>query len=414
MNLKKQIFSYAFINMINASVPFMLLPILTKYLEPSDYGILSLIQLLMMISLPLVLFNTHGLLTIEYSKMQNDEFKIFLSTIVWIPIFGFFILESLFLVCKNQIIEYFHIPSEYILYIPFIVLFQAIPTIVPLVFQAKKDPVSFGKYKISMSVLNLLLSMLFVIVLLYSWEGRVLGIAFSFAIFTVIGIIVLLRLDLLKMAFDIDYLKDALKFGIPLIPHTIAGIFLSMSDRVFLSNMLGTYEVGIYSVAFQVSSIVLIVMSSINQAWAPNLYEKLNNNPTDTDKVHLVKTTYKIMGIMLGVVVVFIFFSSFIFDIFIDKSYHEAKNISIYIAIAFLFQGFYFMFTNYIFYSKKTKILSYITLTSVLFVCIFNYMFIQFFGIVGSAYALILVWIVQFFIISFVSNKVYSMPWRLL
>lgn len=54
----------------------------------------------------------------------------------------------------------------------------------------------------------------------------------------------------------------------------------------------------VYSVAFQIASAVTIVLSSINQAWAPNLFEKLNNNPTQEDKKDIVKTTYKIMGVM--------------------------------------------------------------------------------------------------------------------
>jgi len=81
--------------------------------------------------------------------------------------------------------------------------------------------------------------------------------------------------------------------------------------------------------------------------------------------------------------------------------------------VAFLFQGFYFMVTNYIFYSKKTYVLSIITITSVIFISILNYFLILKIGILGSAYAMLSIWIFQFLIVFCFSNKIYPMPWRI-
>jgi len=413
LSIKKQILSYSSVNIINAAVPFLLLPILTKYLSPADYGILSMIQLLMLISLPIVLMNTQGLLTIEYSRFSFEDFQALVSTIIWIPIIGFLFLEAIFFIFKSYIIEYFHISTSFVYFIPFFVLLQAIPTIVPIIFQAKKEPFTFGKYKISMTILNVLLSLLFVVYLMYGWEGRVYGIVGSFTLFTIIGLVILLKLDLLKFKFDKKMLRSALHFGLPLIPHAIAGIFLSMSDRIFLVNMLGEGSVGIYSVAFQISSAISIIMSSVNQAWAPILYEKLNKEPSHNNKINIVKITYKIMAFMVLFTLFFMLISPYIYDIFIDKRYYAAKNITLFISLAFLLQGFYFMVTNYIFYSKKTKILSYITIFSVVLTFVSNYFLIQIFGILGSAYSIVFVWLFQFIMTFYISNKIYPMPWSL-
>ena len=414
MNLKNQILSYTGVNILNSAVPFLLLPILTNYLDPSDYGVLSIMQLLMLVSLPIVLMNTHGLLTIEYSKLSYEKFQSLVSTILWVPIIGFIFLELIFFIFETLILKYFHIPSQFLYYLPLFVLMQSIPTIIPIIFQAKKEPLNFGKYKISMTVTNLLLSLLLVVVFKLGWEGRFFGIVGSFTIFTIIGFIVLFKLKLLRFSLDKEFLSVALKFGVPLIPHSIAGIFLAMSDRVFLVNMLGEHSVGIYSVSFQIASVITIILSSINQAWAPNLFERLNMNPSLEEKKNIVKTTYKIMGIMILITLLFMVFSSLVFDIFIDKKYYEGKVTTNIIAIAFLFQGFYFMVTNYIFYTKKTHILSYITLFSVGIVFVSNYFLINLYGIIGAAYSMTFVWVMFFLIVFFVSNKIYPMPWVLL
>ena len=413
MNLKQHIFSYTGVNILNASVPFLLLPILTAYLNPSEYGLLSMIQLLMVVSLPIVLMNTFGLLMMEYTELTSEKFQSLVSTIVWIPMVGFLFLEILFYIFSDYIVQYFHIPINYLYIIPIFVLLQSIPSIVPIIYQAKKEPFNFGKYKISMTIINLSLSILFVVIFSFGWEGRIYGIVGSFLIFTIIGFVILSKSNFLKFSLDKELLESALKFGIPLIPHSIAGTFLVMSDRIFLVNMLGGDSVGIYSVAFQVSTAIAIIMGSINQAWAPHLFEMLNSNPTIAQKKQIVKTTYKIMGVMTGITFIFILCSSFIFDIFINSNYHEGKVLSKYIAIAFLFQGFYFMVTNYIFYTKKTYILSVITVSSLIIVVIANYFFIKSYGILGSVYAMVLIWIIFFLITWYISNKLYKMPWRL-
>lgn len=413
MNLKSQIFSYSFINVLNASIPFILLPVLTTYLSPSDYGTLSLFQLLMLISTPIILMNTQGLLTIEYSKLSFTEFQNLVSSMVVISIFGFLFLEVLFFIFERYILYYFHVPQEYLYFIPLFILLQAIPMIVPIIFQAKKEPINFGKYKISMTIVNISLTLLFVIVFSYGWEGRLFGIVGSFSLFTLVGFAILIKLRLLKLHICIVSIKKSLAFGVPLIPHSIAGVFLTMSDRVFLVNMVNESSVGIYSVAFQMASVITILFSSINQAWAPNLFEKLNENPSMLEKMEIVKTTYKIMLLMFGITVLFLFVLPYIFDIFIDESYSEAKFLIDYIAIAFLFQGFYYMVTNYIFYSKKNYLLSYITFSMLILVFISNFILIGLYGIIGAAYTMMIIWILFFFVTWIVSNKVYPMPWRL-
>lgn len=413
MTLKLQVLSYTGVNILNSSIPFLLLPLLTVYLSPSDYGLLTLIQLVIVVSLPIVLMNTHGFLIIEYSKLPFEKFQSLVSTIVWVPIAGFVFLEIIFYFSEVYLVKYFHIPLAYIYYLPIFVLIQAVPAIVSIIFQAKKEPLKYGKYKISMTVFNFSLSLLLVVVFGYGWEGRLWGIVGSFLIFSLIGLIILIRLNYLKLSFDKELLRSALRFGIPAIPHSIAGVFLAMSDRIFLANMLGEGSVGIYSVAFQLASAVSIILSSINQAWSPYLFKKLNADPSLEDKIQIIKTTYKIMLLMTIMAFLFILFSSLIFDVFIDRAYHEGKSITRYVTVAFLFQGYYFMVTNYIFYSKKTYLLSYITLFSVFIIFVSNYFLIRIYGIYGAAYSMALAWAIFFFITWVVAQKIYPMPWRL-
>lgn len=411
MNLKQQILSYSGVNIINASVPFLLLPLLTSYLSPEDYGVLSMVQLLMLLSFPFVMMNSQGLLTMEYTNLSKEKYKALVSSALLIPLFGFVFLECIFVLFKNSIVEYFQLPIYLLYLVPVFLFFQAIPTFVPIIFQAKKDPFNFGKFKISLTIVNVLLSLLFVVILNYGWEGRLFGIIVSFFIFSIVGFFVLLRIDAIDLIFDITSLKKILNFGIPLLPHAIAGVLLASSSKFFLANMINNEAVGIYTVAFQVASSVIIIMVSINQAWAPNLYEVLNSKPSEIIKLGIVKQTYKVMLFMLVITLVFFLSTPYIYKLFIDESYHSGIIISRVISFGFLMNGLYFLVTNYILFSKKTRVLSVITSVISVLGAFINYYCILEHGIIGAAYALIMIFGLLFGVVFYYANKLYKMPW---
>jgi O-antigen/teichoic acid export membrane protein len=177
--------------------------------------------------------------------------------------------------------------------------------------------------------------------------------------------------------------------------------------------MSNNFDVGVYSVALQVSGGLGILMMSINQAWAPILFERLNTDSSIENKLQIVRLTYKIMLVMLLLSITFMFALPFVYKFFIDVNYHGGIMISLLLVIAFLLQGFYFMVTNYILYSKKTKYLSAITVSSSLLILILNYSLIMNYNMLGAAYAMILTNLILFLSVWFFSNKIFKMPWLL-
>lgn len=411
MNLIKQIFSYSAANIFNAAVPFFLLPVMTAYLLPEEYGLLSLILMLQTLSLPLVLVNFYGVVIIEYSKIPLDEFPAFISSILVIPILGFIVVEIFFLVFAGYLAAFFKVPVFWVRVTPVFVLLQALPQALLAVFQAEKKPLNFGLFQIFLTVANLSFSVLFVVVFKHGLAGRLWGIFLSFALFNAVALIVLKRKKLLDLSLKITYIKETLKFGVPLIPHSMSGTLLALSDRIFLAHMLSVKDVGIYSVSFQIASIITILTSSVNQAWAPDLFEKLNLKPDIKAKKKLVGQTYKMMLGMFLITILFILFVPFLFSLFVDQKYHDGQVLSVLISVGFLFKGFYFLVTNYIFYVKKTHLLSLMTIISVAVLIGLNFVLVPVYGMYGSAYSMIISWFLFFILTWVLSNKIYPMPW---
>lgn len=411
MKLSGQIFSYSAFNVLNAAVPFFLLPILTAYLLPEAFGMLSLVMMLQAMLLPIISVNFQGLVAIEYSKLSETEFRNFISSIIWLPISGFVLVFPLLYFAKGAIATLFNIPEFWVTSSAAFVLLQALPMLMPAIFQARQKVFAYGAYKIGMTVINVALSLLFIITLKYGWEGRMWGLLGALVIFNVASIIILLKQKLLQFGFDANYYKQAVRFGFPLIPHAVSGIMLAMADRLFLVNLASAESVGIYNVAYQISSALMIVMSSINQAWAPHLFSQLNSEPTLQQKQDLVMKTYKIMGVMLVGTILFVACLPVLYHLFIDKNYFAGLDVAVWIAVALLFQGFYFMVTNYIFYVKKTYLLSVMTLISAIVIMSLNYLLIPTYGMFGSAYAMLVSWSLLFVLAWWLAHRVYPMPW---
>src|SRR5215471_6226643 len=87
MQYLKQISIYTFVSFLGAGINFFLMPYLSYYIKPADYGILALINSFVTILIPLTGLVATGLITVEYYKTQNkNEFASLFSSIQVVPL----------------------------------------------------------------------------------------------------------------------------------------------------------------------------------------------------------------------------------------------------------------------------------------------------------------------------------------
>lgn len=77
-----------------------------------------------------------------------------------------------------------------------------------------------------------------------------------------------------KILYDKEIWLYALKFSLPLIPHFLSVVILAQSDRIMIGNMCGTGKTAIYSVAYSVASVMLIVNTAVMDSIIPWTYKK--------------------------------------------------------------------------------------------------------------------------------------------
>ena len=410
MNFLKSMSIYTIAAVLNAAVPFLLLPVFTTYLDPSDYGILAILTTIMAFLSPFIVFGVSSLVGVDFFKLSKEDLSKNFGTIIYIPLFMGIILFILMCLFGNLLSVRFSIPIEWVYALPFITLLTFLPQTLGIIYRSQNQPLQFAFFQILQTIFNILISVILVVQYEMSWQGRMYAIIISGIIFSFVSYYLLYKMLLIKFNFSSQVIQRTLKFGIGLIPHSVGGLVVRMSDRLFIVAIVGLNSAGQYAVGVQVASIMFIIISTFNQAWSPYLFQNLSAI-TDEKKKALVTYSYYVMGAFLLIAIVLNFIAPLIYSVFINEKFHESIKFIPWMSVGYFFTAVYLTFVDYIFYEKKTHILSIITMFNVILNLLLNYLFIQKYGAIGATYAFA---ISMFFVMCLtwlLSNKFYPMPW---
>ena len=63
------------------------------------------------------------------------------------------------------------------------------------------------------------------------------------------------------------YIKKYLFFGIPLIFHQLSGWLKTGANKLLLISLLGSSVTGLFQLGYQISSIMIIIVTAIHKVW---------------------------------------------------------------------------------------------------------------------------------------------------
>lgn len=404
---------YLFSNILNAIIPFILLPILTRYLNPTEYGEVAIFQTLLGALGAFVGSVFVGAAGRKYydSSINETEMAVFIgSCIQLISIFSIITLVVMYAL-QDNFSEWLSIKTSYVLLAVLVAFCNVIASIRLGQWQVRKEAVKYGILQISKSLFNMSLSLILVVLLLKGAEGRIDAQIITSVVFLMITLFLLNKDNLLKvLIWRKDYLIEALKFGVPLMPHVAGGFLLMSVDRFVINKEIGLAEAGIYMVAVQLTAAIGIVFDAINKAYVPWLFERLRTDNRE-DKKQIVKLTYAWFGLIVVGVMLSFWIGPPLVVLIAGEQYAQAGKVIGWLALGQGFQGMYLMVTNYIFYSKRTGLLSVASISSGVLNLVLLVVFIRVFGLEGAAIAFATSMGVRFLLTWWIAQKRHPMPW---
>jgi len=197
--------------------------------------------------------------------------------------------------------------------------------------------------------------------------------------------------------FDRDLAVEGLRFGLPLVPHSIAGWVLNLSDRwvigltlVGLSAAGIQSAIGIYSLGYQLGQVVAVVAIALNTAWVPFFYAR-GEHERGPDLLREM-TTLSVAA--LAILTAFVgALAPEVVSVLAPASWGAGASVAAVvtplIAVACLVQGFYFMAVSPIFLQRRTAILPIFTLAGGALNVGLNILLIPMIGVVGAGWSTI-------------------------
>jgi len=407
----KNSFIYIIAEIINKGIPFLLLPLLTKYLTPYDYGIIASFSSFVGMVTIFIGLSIHGAINIGFFKYSKEKLKIYIANALYLLGISFSVVFLIVALFKTEISNKLLLDSEWLYLGLFVALSQTITLINLTLWIAEKKPKEYSLYQIAQTFISTIMTIVFVIGYHYNWQGQIISLVISSLSFAILSLYLLHSRGYLNFSYSVNDIKELLHFGVPLIPHQLSGWITISGDRILLISMIGASATGLFTVGYQIGMIMSVLVTAFHKAWNPYIYEKLGKKINIYDKVKLVKFTYLYFISIVVIVLILNEVGFYIFKYWIDSKFEDSYHFVIYILIIYGLNGMYFMVVSYIFFFKKTKQLAMISFSSSLIHLFLSYLFIQFYGAIGVAYSGVISYFVMFVSVWYYSNKVYPLPW---
>ncbi len=386
--------TFAIAQILTKASGFLLIPIYTRFLTTTDYGIIGYLQVIMQVLSTILMFGFYGAQTRFYYdyKYKPEEMGSFLYSI------NIYLLVVLFLVCSfftfygenvfGPFIDKKSIPfNPYWILILWIVFFQIFNQIVISYYLCRKN----FKRCATLQYVNFLITttciIYFIVVLREGALGQIKGLLIgNFLFFT------LFYWDYAKnfrLKFSFNKLKYALSFGLPVVFHLLASVSLNFIDRVILERYVSLADLGIYTLGYQVGMVMSVLVNSFNQAWAPNYYDLMKDKNLN-HSWHVKRVFYIWLGVIGTICLIGSMWSKELLLFLTPAKFHKSAQIVPIIIFSYVINGLYFFAVNPILFFKKTKFLPFTTGTAAILNIMLNFLLIPKYGIMGAAYATVI------------------------
>ena len=397
-------------SILNKAIPFLLLPILTKYLSPEEYGVLSIFLLLISFSTAFVGMNMSMNISKNFFKYSKQQTSLMIGNILMILSLTTLIYFVITLGVSFYYQEIFSVPTNWVVIIPLLSFMFMINTINLTILRNQEKAVLFGIYEIANTVVNMGVTILLLIMYHYGWYSQAVGLTIAYTLFFIISLLHMRKNGFIILRYDRAEARKILKLSIPLIPHVVGGIIIALSDRFFIERMVSLEMVGIYSVGYMFGMVVILFTDAFLKAWSPWFYKMLSD-ANSTKKLKIVKYSY--LYILATFIIAFgiSIFAKFIIPYVVDVRYAGAEIYVFWIAIGYAVHGVYKIFFPYLVHISKTAFLGVSTVIAAVLNLIFNYFLIKEFGAIGAAYSTVLSFIVSASLVFWYQNKHFKMPW---
>ncbi len=372
---------------LQRAISILFMPIFTFLLSPTEYGELSVFGAWQSVVIVFVTLNiNHGVFISGLVKFEDDYKKFSASMQGLVTILCLF-WTIIYFTFAEFWRSFFSLSHVQILVMLLLIWTNTVYSFWTGEQRVRKQYKKFSVVTILYAIVEPVLAVIFIL----NSNDKVLARILATVLINIIFFtpIFLMKALTTKVFFIKKYWIYALKFNIVLLAHYLAGVALSNADRIMIGNMVGEASVGIYSLAYSLSMIMLVFNQAIMQFVEPWIYERIKKK----ELLEISKVTYPLIEIVAALNIILILLAPDIIKIFAPIEYYDAIWIIPPVAMSVYFMFIYMFFVAFEFYYEKKLYITISTGIAAIFNIALNYVFIKIYGYYAAGYTTLICYI---------------------
>ena len=311
---------------ISMALGLLTTPIITRIVDPNEYGQLSIFQMYTNIALMVLCLGLDQSLVRFYYDHEEIEYKqSLLRYCFWMPM----LISCIVAVIVSTLAVTHLVTFEFS---PHIMVLLGINVVITVANRIAVLVLRINYQSKLFSLCNILTKIAYItvaLVLIFTIQNHyftILAIAtiVSYFVPTVFAIFSSRNLWKLKTNYVMENKSEILRYGLPLILSMgITTVFQAL-DKITLNAYCTYSEVGVYSSAMTLVNIFAIIQTTFNSLWGPMQVEHYVKYPEDT--AYIQKANRMITVIMFGIGISLILVKD-IFSLLLGEKFREAAYI---------------------------------------------------------------------------------------
>ncbi|WP_242926806.1 lipopolysaccharide biosynthesis protein [Pontibacter vulgaris] len=392
----RKLLSHAAIYGLSAQLPrlagVLVLPVITRYLTTTDYGVAGVVTayasaLLMLQSLGLsvVLTNTYARHPDKYSW-------------VWRQLNGFISLFSLGYGLLMITVLYLVVPPEAHEHRLWIALLYSLPAMLfvstemqtSLYYQLSQRPLPLAVRAFVVGAVTVALNVYTIAYLRMGYMGWFYANFFGQLFGFVVNCYSLYFRQGLWPIFNFKWyrVRSALKIALPVVPHNMSFFLMDTSDRLVLDVLrVPLARIGLYNVASSFGTYFMIASSAIVQAASPFYLQFYKQEAGEQGAMQARRMTFALQILFLVATTIGSLWMKEIFSLLIkNKDLQQAYTLAIIILMGYNFRPMYLAVMNLLVYRENTNKLWRISAVAGVGNVLLNFILVPVFGFQAAAF----------------------------
>ena len=399
---------------ITKALSFLILPFVSFYLIPEQLGIAANFDVLQSILMLLAGQAIVNALPYFYYDRSREEIGLLVSNLLFIIIAVNLCFLIIILLIYGLIDEYLHIGLFLQLLTLISVIANLLLSINLILYRLEEKPFVFLKLQLLQSLIYVFLLILLVVCLRKEALGKIYSAVFSCSIVCLLHIYLLYKRGYLIWKIDRNSIGELLRFGIPLLSHSLSFWIKSGMDKILLTTFCGLSVNGLYSMAMSFGAIYSIFKVAFDNAYIPYLQKRISKMTFDNQKAEkkqLVRISYIISSVFFLLFFVVMFICWILIQYVLSDLYRDSFQFIPWILFSLTIYSFYSLVVQYPYTAKKTLGLGIITFSGSIIQLLLTFVLVRMLGADGIKYSLVIGALVTMFSVWWYSNRVYPLPW---